>query len=217
VRRPAFGEHLFNRAFGFTDEQLGDALEVVSWYEEGGVPGAFEVAPGPPTGELLALLHAHGFRHTGFHAMFAGRPPGSLAAPPGVEVRPVQDAADLEGFSDAYHQGWGHTGMRVPLEPWLRAPGWSLFLGLCDGRPAGAGLLCLANGDAYLADAAVDPGYRRRGLHQALLDRRCAEAAAAGADVVFSGADFLSASHRNMVRRGLSLLFTKAIWTLEAS
>jgi hypothetical protein len=49
-------------------------------------------------------------------------------------------------------------------------------------------------------------------VHRALLDRRCADAAAAGAGVVFSGADYLSASSRNMVRKGLAVLYTKAIW-----
>lgn len=214
-RAPVFGgEHLFNRAFGFTDEQLDDARQVIAWYEESGA-GGFEVPPGLPCQELFALLHAHAFRQTSFHAFFGGRPTVSAAAPGGVEVLRLEDASHLEAFSDAYHRGWGQTGMRVPLEPWLAVPGWSLYLGLCEGQPAGAALLCLSGGDAYLADSAVDPDFRRRGLHRALLDRRCADAAEAGADIVFSGADFLSNSYRNMLRLGLSLLFTKAVWTLD--
>ncbi len=214
-RVPPFGEHLFNRAVGFTDEQLDAALEVISWYQDGEVPGAFEIAPGPSSNRLLELLHSQGFRHTGFHARFAGRPSGREGTPAGVEVLRLTDTEHIEAFSDAYHLGWDATGPAVPVEPWLRAPGWSLFLGLCDGNPAGAAVLYLSGGDAYLADCAVDPKYRRRGVHRALLDRRCEDAAAAGTDVVFSGADFLSASHRNMLRKGLTLLFTTAIWTLN--
>jgi ribosomal protein S18 acetylase RimI-like enzyme len=216
LRTPPFGEHYFNRAFGFTDETLGAAAEVADWYAEAGVPGAFEIAPGPPSEALMALLHARGYRQTRFHAAFAG--PAELPQQPsaGVEVRRLGDDSDLEAFSDAYHLGLNSTGFRVPMKPWLTAPGWSLYLGLCDGQPAGAALLCLADGDAYLADSAVDPKWRRRGVHRALLDRRCADAAAAGAQVVFSGADYLSASHLNMLRKGLSLLFTKAIWTAPA-
>jgi ribosomal protein S18 acetylase RimI-like enzyme len=212
-RAPPFGEHLFNRAVGFTDEQLDVALEVVSWYQEAEVPGAFEIAPGPSSDRLLELLHSLGFRHTGFHARFAGRPSGREESPPGVEVLRLANTEHIEAFSAAYHRGWAATGPPVPVEPWLGAPGWSLYLGLCDGNPAGAAVLYLCGGDAYLADCAVDPKYRRRGVHKALLDRRCDDAAAAGADVVFSGADFLSASHRNMSRKGLTLLFTTAIWT----
>jgi len=217
LRAPPFGEHFFNRAFGFTDKTLDAAAEVADWYAEAGVRGAFEVAPGPPSDALLELLHARGYRHTRFHAAFAG--PAELPQQPsaGVEVRRLEDESELEAFSDAYHLGWNSTEFRVPMKPWLTAPGWSLYLGLCDGQPAGAALLCMAGGDGYLADSAVDPKWRRRGVHRALLDRRCADAADARAQVVFSGADYLSASHLNMLRKGLTLLFTKAIWTAPAA
>lgn len=213
TRAPPFGEHLFNRAFGFSDDTLDAAAEVADWYAQGRVRGAFEIVPGPPTGALMAMLAARGYRHTGFHANFAGPADLPQQPSPGVEVRRLTDETDLEAFSDAYHLGWNTMQFRVPMKPWLTAPGWSLYLGLCDGEAAGAALLSMANGDAYLADSAVDPKWRKRGVHRALLDARCAAAAAAGAEVVFSGAEYLSASCRNMLRKGLALLFTKAIWT----
>jgi GNAT superfamily N-acetyltransferase len=216
LRAPPFGEHFFNRAFGFTDETLEAAAEVADWYAEAGVRGAFEIAPGPPSDGLAALLHERGYRQTRFHAAFAGHAEPPQRPSPGVEVRRLEDDSELEAFSDAYHVGWNTTQFRMPIKPWLAAPGWSLYLGLCDGVPAGAAILYLADGGAYLADSAVVPEWRRRGVHRALLDRRCADAAAAGAKVVFSGADYLSASHRNMLRKGLALLYTKAIWTAAA-
>ena len=213
LRAPPFGEHNFNRAFGFTDDALDAAREVIAWYAEADVAGAFEIAPGPPSAKLMALLHEHGYRHTGFHAGFAGPVELPQVASPGVEVIRLEDEEHLAAFSDAYHLGWNATQRRVPVAPWLTAPGWSLYLGLCDGAPAGAAILYLAGGDAYLADSAVDPKFRRRGVHRALLDRRCADAEAVGAREIFSGAAYLSASARNMLRKGLGLLFTKAIWT----
>jgi ribosomal protein S18 acetylase RimI-like enzyme len=213
LRAPPFGEHNFNRAYGFTDEALDAAREVAGWYSEADVAGAFEIAPGPPCTELMALLHGLGYRHTGFHAAFAGPAALPQAASPGLEVVRLQDETQLAVFSDAYHLGWNAMERRVPVEPWLAAPGWSLYLGLCDGAPAGAAILYLAGGDAYLADSAVDPAFRRRGVHRALLDRRCADAEAAGARLMVSGAEYLSASARNMLRKGLALLYTKAIWT----
>jgi len=213
TRAPPFGEHLFNRAFGFTDATLDAAAEVAAWYAEGRVRGAFEILPGLPTGALTSMLHARGYRHTGFHANFVGAAELPQRPSPGVEVRRLIDETDLEAFSDAYHLGWNTTQFRVPMKSWLTAPGWSLYLGLCDGEPAGAAILSTVGDDAYLADSAVDPKWRRRGVHRALLDARCADAAAAGAKVVFSGADYLSASHRNMLRKGLALLYTKSIWT----
>src|SRR5215469_18755059 len=59
LRAPIFGEHFFNRACGFTDAHLDAAREVVEWYAEAKVPGAFEILPGLPSGELMALLAAH--------------------------------------------------------------------------------------------------------------------------------------------------------------
>lgn len=215
TRCPAFGENLFNRAFGFTDEALEDAKGVIDWYAELSVPAAFEIAPGPSGDALMELLHAHGYRQTGFHGAFAGWSDTPAAPSAGVEVRRVETSDDLTAFTDAYHLGWNHTDFRVPTRPWLTAPGWTLYLGVCDGAPAGAAILYQANGDAYLADGAVDPRFRGRGVHRALLDRRCADAAAAGAKVVFSGAEYLGGSSRNMIRKGLGVLFTKAIWTLR--
>src|SRR5262249_2712665 len=153
----------------------------VAWYAEAPVAGVFEIAPGLENERLLELLAAHGYRHVRFHGAYAG--PAELApdASPGVEVRQVTTDADLAAFSDAYHLGWANTGPRVPMQPWRRAAGWSLYLGLCDGAPAGAAILYQRGRDAYLADSAVDPRFRRRGVHRALLDRRCTDAAAAGA------------------------------------
>jgi hypothetical protein len=212
TKAPFFGEHHFNRAFGFSDETLEAAAEVVDWYAADAVPGVFEIAPGPPTSGLMALLHARGYRQVGFHAALAG--PADLPArqSPGVEVRQVASDADLAAFSDAYHLGWSNDRPRVPMAPWLTAPGWRLYLGLCDGEPAGAAILYLRDGLGYLADAAVDPRWRRRGVHRALLDARCAAAAAAGAAQVVSGAEYLSTSAGNMQRKGLSLLLTKSLW-----
>jgi GNAT superfamily N-acetyltransferase len=215
LRAPPFGAGDFNRAYGFTDEHLDAAAEVANWYAEAGVEASFEIAPGLPTDRLLALLHEQGYRQTGFHGAFAGHADTPPAPSSGVQVRQLEDEAELSAFSDAYHAGWAITRFRVPMEPWLSAPGWRLYLGLCDGEPAGAAVLYLAGGDAYLADSAVDPEFRRRGVHRALLDRRCADAASAGVSVVFSGANYLSASCRNMLRKGLGLLYTKAIWTCQ--
>jgi GNAT superfamily N-acetyltransferase len=100
----------------------------------------------------------------------------------------------------------------VPVTPWLIAPGWTLYLATVQGKPAGAAILYVVGDDAYLADATVDPDFRRRGVHRALLDRRCDDARAAGATRIYSGADVLSASYRGMMRKGLVLLYTATVF-----
>jgi hypothetical protein len=81
LRAPAFGEHQFNRAYGFSDGAIDAAAEVIDWFGEVGAVGSFEVAPGLQTAGLTELLHARGYRHADFHATFAG--PGG-PAPIGV-------------------------------------------------------------------------------------------------------------------------------------
>ncbi len=210
LRAPGFPASLFNRAYGFCDEQIEHIPALIDWYAAG---GAFELAPGREIARTARLLAAAGYAQTGFHATFAGPAALPNAPSPGIEVRRVESEDDIRSFAEVYHLGWAITGFRVPVAPWLTAPGWSLYLASCDGAPAGVAIGYLNGEDAYLADSAVDPRFRRRGVHRALLDRRCDDARAAGATRLYSGADVLSASSRNMQRKGLVLLYTEAIWT----
>jgi ribosomal protein S18 acetylase RimI-like enzyme len=212
LRAPGFPAPHFNRGYGFSDEQIEQIPALIDWYAAG-AGGSFELAPGREIAGMARLLAAAGYVQTGFHATFAGPADLPDAPSPGVETQRVMGEGDLRLFADAYHLGWAISGFRVPMTPWLAATGWSLYLAHCDGEPAGAAILYVNGEDAYLADSAVDPQFRRRGVHRALLDRRCDDARAAGARRIYSGADFLSASSRNMQRKGLVLLYTEALLT----
>jgi ribosomal protein S18 acetylase RimI-like enzyme len=215
LRAPGFPGSNFNRAYGFCDEHIEHIPALIDWYAAG-VGGGFDLAPGQETAKTAALLAEAGYRQTGFHATLVG--PVDLPEAPmaGVEVERVEDEEALAPFGDVYHRGWNITDFRVPMTPWLTAPGWRLYLARLDGDPAGAAILYLDGEDAYLADGAVDPAFRGRGVHRMLLDRRVADARAAGARRVYCGADFLSASYRNQLRMGLTLLYTEALWTSAA-
>jgi len=211
LRTPGFPGSVFNRAYGFSDALIDEVPGVIDWFKAG-IGGVFELAPGEPIEKTARLLAEAGYAQSGFHATMAG-PIGLADAPSGgVEVARVDNETDLTAFSDVYHRGWEITGFRVPMAPWLTAPGWSLYLARLNGEPAGAAILYVVGEDGYLADGAVDPAFRRHGVHRALLDRRCADAKAAGARRIFGGCDFLSASYRNQLRKGLVLLYTEALW-----
>lgn len=172
------------------------------------------LAPGRPVALTGIALARVGFAQTDFHCTFAGPPDMEAAAPvAGLESRRVESADDLALFSDAYHEAREITAFRAPMAPWLELPGWSLHLGLVDGAPAGVGILFQHEGVGYLADAAVTQAARGRGLHRLLLDARCAEAQAGGCDLICSQAAYLSTSARNMQRKGLSVIYTQAVWT----
>ena len=210
LRMPGFPGSVFNRAYGFSDALIDEVPGVIDWFAAG-VGGVFELTPGQPIAKTTRLLAAAGYAQSGFHSTMIG-PVGLPDAPaPGVEIVKVEDEEGLKPFADAYHKGWAHSG-RIPMTPWLTAPGWTLYLARFEGEPAGAAILYQVGEDGYLADGAVDPAFRGHGVHRALLDRRCADAEAAGAARIVSGCDFLSASYRNQLRKGLVLLYTEALW-----
>ncbi len=212
MRAPGFPGSSYNHAYGFSDEHLEAIPALLAWYQAG-VGGAFALAPGPETVKTAGLLADAGFRMTSFHATMFGPADLPSADGPGVEIELVTDEAALEPFGDVYQRGWGQD-FRIPMRPWLTAPGWRLYLGRVEGKPAGAAILYLDGDIGYLADGAVDPDFRQHGVHRALLDRRVDDARAAGATRIVSGCNYLSGSHRNQLRKGLSLLYTEVFWTL---
>jgi GNAT superfamily N-acetyltransferase len=209
LRTPGFPVSAFNRAYGFCDEHIEHIPGLIDWYAAG-AGGAFDIAPGRPVARTTRLLSDAGYALSGFHVTTVGLPdlPGWPAS--GVEIVRVEDEATLEAFSDVYHRGWALSEIRVPMKPWLTAPAWTLYLAMFEGRPAGAAIQYIVGEDAYLADGAVDPDFRRHGVHRALLDRRCDDAKAAGATRVYCGCEFLSPSYRNQMRKGLVVLYTEA-------
>jgi len=208
----------FNRVVGLTDAEAHAVPELIAWFGEARVRGRFEIAPDEAAEAVRAALTAAGWAHTGFHATLYGVPQAAPAAASGVSVE-IVDAATLEAFLDAYAAGWDvaeREGFKANVRGWLGQSGWTLYLGRLDGRPAGGAILYVSDGVGYFADSAVDPGSRGKGVHGALLRRRGSDALAAGCDLICAQAAFLSTSHRNMVRAGLSLLYAQAIWTAAA-
>ena len=207
----------FNRVVGIADEETDAVPELIDWYRSAGVPPQFELAPGIAGPALFAALARAGLAQTGFQTTLIGAPDAHPGSRPGIEVERVATPAQLELFLDAYAAGRevpDREGFKANVRGWLGEPGWSLYLARCDGAPAGGAVLHLHDRLGYLADAAVDPAFRRKGAHRALIARRGADAAAAGAERVWTQAAFLSQSWRNMLASGFAVLFTQAIWTV---
>jgi ribosomal protein S18 acetylase RimI-like enzyme len=208
----------FNRVAGLRPGHERHIEPLTSWYRDGGARGSFEIVPGnydPALGRELARC---GYFQSGFHASLFGEPNGDAPEQTGVVVRPVSDEAGMELYLDAYVAGWGipaqdQAQFKSNVRPWLQQPGWRLFAAFLGDHPAGAATLYLHDKIGYCADAATDPAFRRRGVQTTLLRHRIRAAAAAGVDFVCSGAEFLSASHRNMERVGMRILFVRSLWT----
>ena len=207
--RRAFQASQFNRAYGFCDahiEHIPGADRLVRRGRRRGVrpragPADRQDRPAAGRGRLRAdRLPRH-----------AGWPDRTVRC---ADARRRGAAGrgrggDLTPFADVYHRGWAITGFRVPMSPWLTAPGWSLYLAPSRASRPDRDPLSSSGEDAYLADGAVDPDVPPPRRAPGPARSACAEARAAGATRIFSGADFLSASYRNQLRKGLVLLYTR--------
>ena len=213
-RLPAFA-----RVMGLRSGHERHIEPLVHWYREHGVKPTFEMVPALWDAGLGRELARMGFYQSGFHTSLICRPLPPTAALDGeAGIEAVTTAEAMEHYLDAYVAGWGipegdRPQFRGNVRPWLEQPGWSLYLARIDGKPAAAATLYVQERTAYLADAATDPSFRRRGLQTALLRRRMRDAGTAGADLLCSGADPFSTSHRNMERAGMRLQFVRAMWT----
>jgi ribosomal protein S18 acetylase RimI-like enzyme len=204
-----------NRVYGLWPEDAGRSADIAAFYREHGVRGWFELAPSEGFEHLAATLAEVGAAQTGFHAVLLGRPlPGERA-----ELA-VEHAQDPKLFADVLLRGHGVPDAArardlSSVRRWTEIDGWHLYLARVDGEPAGAALLVLEEGLAYLANASTLPEFRRRGVQTALIAARIADARAGGCEEVCSGTTFGSASQRNLERAGLAVAYTKAVWRFQ--
>jgi hypothetical protein len=209
----------FNTVTGLSAGDERFVAPTVDWYRDHGVKGRFELVPGLASRDLALELSRHGYFHSGFHVSMIGATAGSEpSAPTGTTVKAVENDVEMEDYLTAYVDGWGigpefREQFKANVRPWLDEPGWSLFLGYVGTEAASAATLYVQNGLAYCADATTALRFRGQGLQQALLARRLRMAMKLHAKIAFSGAEFLSTSHRNMARVGMEILFVRALWT----
>jgi GNAT superfamily N-acetyltransferase len=83
------------------------------------------------------------------------------------------------------------------------------YLARFDGAVAGGGTLAIRDSIAGLFGASTLPAFRNRGVQTALLQARLARAVDAGCDLAACLAQPGSASQRNVMRQGFSVLYTR--------
>ena len=211
----------FCRVVGLRPGHTHHIEALVRWYAEHDIKPTFEIVPGQYDTSLGQELARLGFYQSGFHASLIGEPAVDGHTDGEVAIEQVATTRAMEDYLDAYVAGWGipekdRVQFKSNVRPWLEQAGWSLYLARVNGRPAAAATLYVHDRVGYLADSSTDPSFRRRGLQAALLRQRMRDAGIAGADLVFSGAEPYSSSHRNMERVGMRLQFMRAKWTRAA-
>jgi GNAT superfamily N-acetyltransferase len=200
--------------------------ELVAWAAERGCPLRFEVAPAPGFAELGSALIAAGAVPSTFADVHLRWLDDTPLPEPGLgpEVHLVAPGSpDAETFARVLLEGhevppdvdpahW-HAAARFPDQP-----GYRCYLATVDAVPAGGAILTVdeSTRTAYLANASTRPSLRRRGVQQALVAHRLADAAAAGCDLAVTLTEPGGASHRTMERAGFEVLHTCTDWQVPA-
>jgi hypothetical protein len=177
--------------------------------------------------QFAQTFSARGYQLQGFEDAL-GRP---LTAPPSdeaalsIRVAPVANDADFRSWKEisvTAFTSMDGTGSVVddPLEReqmeniltnMTSAPGFRRYLAWLDGRAVGAASLRIDGNLAQMCGAGTLPEARGKGVQKALLKTRLVDAHAAGCDLAVVTTAPGSRSEENMVRRGFSLLYCRAV------
>lgn len=172
-------------------------------------------------GDLPRILERHGFAPEPKETLlvrsldetFLQRP-----VAPGLSIRTVATAGDVDDFLRAVEAAFGHPFRRdgALLLADIRAGVGSAHVAYVDGAPVAAGRLETPEGRSFagLYTGGVAPAYRGRGLYRALVQSRAQEAAARGYGYVITEAR--ETSRPILERLGFAPLTTVQGWVLEA-
>jgi hypothetical protein len=93
---------------------------------------------------------------------------------------------------------------------WFTLPENRRYVAYAGGVAAAMAALFIHDGIGHLNVGATLPAYRGRGIHLALTNRRIADTAKAGCDLVIGDTGgFGSTSQNNMERAGLRIAYTR--------
>ena len=215
---PAAATPMLNRIVGLglhrpaTEDQLDDAIAAMD-----GLRFYVSISPEARPAEISDWLRARGFE-PGWGWMQFRR---------GVEDAPdVVTALNVVELGRESNPDFGRIvraayGMPPETEPVIAsAPGregWTCWLALADGEPAGAAALFVDEDAGYLGYAGTTPEHRGKGAQSALLATRIGRARELGCDAVFTETGMLlpdrpSASYRNILRAGFEELYAVSNW-----
>jgi GNAT superfamily N-acetyltransferase len=101
------------------------------------------------------------------------------------------------------------------VEDFLHVDRFDRYLARVAGAPAGGASLLIHERLAMLGGSATLPGYRLLGVQTALIAARLAEARERGAELAVVTTAPGSRSEANMIKRGFSVTYARAILVRE--
>lgn len=220
-----------NKLIGAGFDGPGDAASLAA------IEDAFRERAAPLQAEVSTLadpavaadFSRGGYLLSGFENVLGMRLDGAERPPeagsPSIvvkEVGPGEEhswaAVAIEGFSypdatvaQAPQEAVAGDDLARVVRDMLHDRSFRRFVAFCDGRLAGAANLRLSGSLAGLAGATTLPPFRRRGVQSALLATRLRLAREAGCELATVTTAPGSKSQENAMRRGFSLLYSRAL------
>jgi ribosomal protein S18 acetylase RimI-like enzyme len=214
----------YNKVAGLGFDGLPKLDAVERAFAERGAPTQVEV-PHLADPALGGLLIDRGYRLEGFENVLGRGLDDVPEAVRGIEVRHSGDeeldawlrvvvdatlVADEQGVPS--HEEFPRETVETALRDFFAIGDAVRYSALRDGVLAGGASVRMVDGIAQMTGAATAPEHRRRGVQNALLAARLADAAAAGCEVAVVTTQPASKSHENAQRQGFELLYTRAVW-----
>jgi GNAT superfamily N-acetyltransferase len=164
----------------------GHLAAAVEWMRSREVDYLVQVASDRPgSEEAEAWLSSRGYEQGPMMRRYV-RPAPAPGEPveDGPETRELT-AAETEGMSLIFADAIGISDLAtVPMLGLPEVEGWHCYAAFLDGREVACGSMLCDGGIAVLGLDATTPDARGQGCHSALIQRRLADAAAAGCTVV---------------------------------
>jgi len=189
------------------DRADADAIpSAVARFRDAGQPKFFvQIPPSPNAGRLEAQARAAGLAP---HVIAWTKFERETRDPPRVDAALAiheVGGAERDVFAAAAVAGFG---MPPPMAKWLREivgrPGWSCYISIADGEPAGAGALFVDEDAAWLGVGATKPAFRRRGARFAVTETGVPQP------------NEPAPSHRNILAAGFRPAYVRPNWALPA-
>jgi GNAT superfamily N-acetyltransferase len=163
---------------------------------------------------VAEALGARGYRPTEFNNVLV-KSLSSFAASPAPGVRRALET-ECELWSLTVGQGFFEQAELTEEEmdvgrAIFSMPGSFCYFATATEEQAGCGAMSIHSGLATLFADSVVARYRRRGLHQALISARLAEAQSLGCDLATASTAPGSTSQRNFERKGFQVVYTKVM------
>ena len=213
ARAPADG--WWNRVVGLQPDDASQIDDIVAFYRKYGRRCHVDLEPLTLTEAITSRLAAHRFHPVANGTLLygvadAGMPQSHTDI--GIrEIGPDEAARFAELWADGFEiAGAGRAAALQIRMGWFTLPENRRYVAYVDGVAAAMAALFVHDGVGHLNVGATLPAYRGRGIHFALTNRRIADAAKAGCDLVIgdTGA-FGSTSQNNMERAGLRIAYTR--------